>query len=80
MSRRLKEKDIFCFKAKLKYIDNDEYFIVPFKVLAEDRYKAQAILEEWLKTPQQTGYRFDCCVGIIVEPSNRVIVVEDCEA
>lgn len=75
--KELKEKDIYCFKAKLKRIHDDECFVVPFNVLAEDKYKAQTILEEWLSNPKQTGYKFECCVGIIPEPSNRVIVSEE---
>ena len=75
----LKEKDVYCFKAKLKHVDDDECFIVPFNVVAEDRHKAQTILKKWLETPAQTGFRYECCVGITNEPCSSVIVEEEKE-
>lgn len=66
--RTLVEKNIFCFKATLKHVDKDSTFVARFNVLAEDKHKAQSILEEWLSVPARTGYKFECCVGIIQCP------------
>lgn len=77
MARVLKEKDVYCFKASLKHVNDDDCFVVSFHVLAEDIFHAQTILEEWLKKPEQTGYRFECCVGITREASHRLIVAEE---
>ena len=79
MRKLLTEKDVYNFTAHLKHVDDDECFDVAFRVLAEDVYQAKTILKEWLETPEQTGYRYDCCVGITAEPSNRVIVAEEVE-
>ena len=76
MKNTIIEKTIYCFVAKLKYVDKDDYFLIPFKVLAEDYYKAQSILEKWLSDPKQTGFKYDVCVGIIPKPSERIIAIE----
>ena len=70
------EKTIYCFVAKLKYVDKDDCFLIPFKVLAEDCYQAQSILEKWLSDPKQTGFKYDVWVGIIPKPSEKIIVIE----
>lgn len=76
---RIKERSAYCFKASLKYIHNDETFEVPFEVIADDRYKAKTMLEEWLKTPSQTGYKYECCVGIIPDASKMVLIEDEQE-
>ena len=73
MKNKIVEKAVYCFKASLQYIDRNDCFEVRFKVLAEDIYKAQTILEEWLKNPKQTGFKFSCCVGIERESSEYII-------
>lgn len=74
MTIRVKERSAYCFKASLKHIHDDETFEVPFEVIAEDAYKARTMLEEWLKTPSQTGYKYECCVGIIPDASKMVLI------
>lgn len=73
MKNQTEEMNIFCFRAVLGKVDGKGEFIVPFKVLSEDKYKAQSILEDWLKNPEQTGYKFTCCEGLVREPSERVL-------
>lgn len=73
MKNQIEEMNIFCFRAVLGKVDGKGEFIVPFKVLSEDKYKAQSILEDWLKNPEQTGYKFTCCEGLVREPSERVL-------
>ena len=34
-------------------------------------------LEEWLSNPNQTGWKYEECVGIIYEPSSSVLVDMD---
>ena len=75
-NKKIKEKIIYCFEAKLKYKNKDDYFLVPFNVLATDGYEAQKMLEIWLSNPLQTGYKYENCVGIIPKPSNQVIMVD----
>jgi len=77
MSRILKEKDMFCFEAQLKKVGKDEYFRVPYKVLAEDQYVAKAMLEDWLKDPTQTGYKYEYCDCLIQQPSDFIILAEN---
>lgn len=74
MMARIKEQDAYCFKVSLKHIHDDETFEASFEVVAENRYKARAMLEEWLKTPERTGYKYECCVGIIPEASKMVLI------
>lgn len=83
--KELKEKCIYCFEAKLEYLDEyketkGDCFIVPFQVLAEDQYKAEDILLEWLSNPKQTGYKFKECVGLIPKPSNAIIMLDKQES
>lgn len=73
----LKELSVYCMKARLKYIGKDEYYDVPYTVLAEDCYAACSKLEEWLSNPKQTGWKYEECVGIIYEPSSSVLVDMD---
>lgn len=64
----------YCFEAKLKYIDKDEYYIVPFQILAEDGYKARSMLWEYLENPEQTGYKYETCVHLQPMPSNQILI------
>lgn len=80
----LKEVNIYCFEAKLEYLDEykqekGDCFIVPYQVLAEDQYQAKSMLLEWLSNPKQTGYKFKECVGLIPKPSNMVIMLDEKE-
>ena len=75
-NKKIKEKTFYCYEAKLKYINKDKYFLVPFNVLATDGYEAQKILEIWLSNPSQTGYKYEMCVGIIPKPSNQIIMMD----
>ena len=70
------EKDVFCFKASLQHVGKETTFEVPFQVVASDKFEAKSILEQWLSNPAQTGYRYDQLVGLIHEPSTRVLVAE----
>lgn len=77
----MREAMVYCFNAKLEYLDEyksekGDCFIVPFNVLAKDWYEAKQLLEEWLSKPEQTGYKFKQCVGLIPQPSVTVIVKE----
>lgn len=72
--KQIEEMDIFCFRAVLERVDGKGEFIIPFEVLAGDKFKAQTILENWLKNPEQTGYKFTRCVGITREASKRLLV------
>lgn len=74
MDKQIEEMDIFCFRAVLERVDGKGEFIIPFEVLAGDKFKAQTILENWLKNPEQTGYKFTRCVGITREASKRLLV------
>lgn len=76
MKKTIIEKTIYCFVAKLKYVGKDDCFLVPFKVSAEDRCKAQFILEEWLSEPKQTGFKYEVCVGIIQKPSESMVTIK----
>ena len=75
-NKKKKEKTFYCYEAKLKYKNKEEYFLVPFNVLATDSYEAQKILEIWLSNPFQTGYKYEMCVGIIPKPSNQIIMMD----
>ena len=75
-NKKIKEKTFYCYEAKLKYKNKDEYFLVPFNVLATDSYEAQKILETWLSNPSQTGYKYEMCVSIIPKPSNQIIMMD----
>ena len=75
----MKEVSIYCFEVKLEYLDEykeekGDNYTVPFKVMAENSYKARTMLEEWLSNPKQTGYKFKQWVGITPMPSDLVIV------
>lgn len=70
----IKELMVYCYKAKLKHVNQDDYFEVPFTVLAEDYIDARSKLEDWLKNPSQTGFKFEKCVGYISMPSQPIIV------
>lgn len=72
----LKEKQAYCFKATLQHEMQLSTFDVRFMVMADDRFKARAMLDEWLKNPEQTGYKFKCCVGVAEEANHWVIVDE----
>lgn len=70
----IKELITYCFKAKLQYIDKDDYYVVPYQVVAKDKYKAKSILWEWLSNPRQTGYKYRECVGIVECPTIFVLL------
>ena len=70
----LKRYAMFCFEAKLKYIDRDEYYIVPFRVLAVNRYRAEAQLWDFLSNPEQTGYKYEECVGLVKQPTSIILM------
>lgn len=81
--KKIVELTTYNFEAKLEYLDEykekdgSSCFRVPFQVLAEDRFKAQEILEKWLSNPSQTGYKFKKCVGIRLKPANSVLIQND---
>lgn len=64
----------YCFEAKLKYIDKDEYYIVPFQILAKDGYKARSMLWKYLENLEQTGYKYEICVHLQPMPSGQIIM------
>ena len=70
------EKQCFVFKASLQHIHDTDCFEVIFRVMAEDKFKARKILDEWLAKPEQTGYKYSCCVGIVSEASIYVLTKE----
>jgi hypothetical protein len=70
----LKEKPVYHFKAYLKHVNQDSTFEVRFAVMADYKFEARAMLDEWLKCPEQTGYKFECCVGVVEEMGSYVIV------
>lgn len=74
--KKIKKETFYCFEAKLKYENKDDYFLVPFNVLATDGYEAHKMLEIWLSNPLQTGYKYEMCVGIIPKPSNQIIMMD----
>jgi hypothetical protein len=74
---QLEEKDVYSFIASLQRINGNGEFCVRFKVIAGDVYEAQAILEEWLKIPERTGYKYQYCNGITRDASDRVIVEKE---
>lgn len=74
---QLKKYTTYCFEAKLKYIGKDEYYLVPFQVLANDRYLARSMLWEYLENPDKTGYKYETCVHIQPMPSNQIIADAD---
>lgn len=81
---KLSEVNVYCFEAKLEYLDEykeekGEYFTVPYQVLAEDRHKARGMLEGWLSVPEQTGYKFKQCVGLLPQASKTLIVLDEQE-
>lgn len=76
MKYQIKEENVYCFIASLERTNGNSCFDVPFKVLAEDLFKAQTILEEWLKKPEQTGYKFSRCIGITRKASERILVID----
>lgn len=64
----------YCFEAKLKYIDKDEYYIVPFQILAGDGYTARSMLWKYLENPEKTGYKYETCVHLQPMPSGQIIM------
>lgn len=79
----MKELTTYNFDVKLEYLDEykgiskGDYYTVPFQVLAESQGRARTMLEEWLKNPKQTGWKYKTWVGITPMPSNRVIVRDE---
>lgn len=74
----LKRYAMFCFEAKLKCVGKDEYDIVPFQVLASNRYRAEAQLRAFLSNPERTDYKYEKCVGLIHQPT-RIILMDKTE-
>lgn len=70
----IKRHTTYCFEAKLKEIGKDTYYVVPFQVLAENQYVAKTILEEYLKNPEQTGWRYEACVNLMPIPTEQIII------
>ena len=58
----------------MKEIGKDTYYFVPFQVLAENQYVAKTILEEYLKKPEQTGWRYEACVNLMPMPTKQIII------
>lgn len=71
---RIREYTTYCFEAKLKYIGEDRYYLVPFQVLAEDGYIAKSMLWKYLENPEQVGYKYETCVHIQPMPSSQIII------
>ncbi len=71
------EKQCFVFKTSLRHVHDNDCFTVTFHVVAEDKYKARQILDEWLAKPEQTGYKYSCCVGVVPEASQYILVQEN---
>lgn len=70
----IKRHTTYCFEAKMKEIGKDTYYFVPFQVLAENQYVAKTILEEYLKKPEQTGWRYEVCVNLMPMPTKQIII------
>ena len=57
----MRECTTYNFDVKLEYLDEykdkheSQYYCVQFQVLADDKFKAQRILEHWLSEPEQPG-------------------------
>lgn len=74
LKKMIKRHTTYCFEAKLKEIGKDTYYVVPFQVLAKNQYVAKTILEEYLKNPEQTGWRYEACVNLMPMPTEQIIV------
>ena len=71
----IKRHTTYCFEAKMKEIGKDTYYFVPFQVLAENQYVAKTILEEYLKNPEQTGWRYEACVNLMPIPTLIALIL-----
>lgn len=71
------EKQGFVFKASLQHVHDTDCFEAVFHVIAEDKFKARQILDEWLSKPEQTGYKYSCCVGVVQEASKFILIKEN---
>ena len=76
----MRECTTYNFDVKLEYLDEykdkheSDYYCVQFQVLADDKFKAQRILEHWLSEPEQTGWKYKTWVGITPLPTKSVII------
>ena len=72
----LKQHGTYRFEAKLKSIGEDTYYFVTFQVLSDNKYNARAKLWEYLNHPEQTGYRYEECVGLTNKSCDWVLIEE----
>ena len=75
----MKKANVFGFIAKLHKADSENpksYYIVPFKVAAETHDQAKEQLEEYLKKPEQTGFKYEKCLELI-DSSADIILIPD---
>lgn len=70
----IKRCTTYCFEAKLKCTGKDEYYVVPFQILAGDGYTARSMLWKYLENPEQTGYKYETCVHLQPMPSSQIIM------
>ena len=76
----MREVTTYNFDVKLEYLDEykdkheSNYYCVPFQVLADDKFEAQRILEDWLSNSEQTGWRYKTWVGITPLPTKSIII------
>ena len=79
----MKELITYNFKVELEYLDKyksnhkTDCYYVQFQVLAEDKFEAKEMLEEWLSEPEQTGWQYKSVISITHIASSSIIVKEN---
>ena len=75
----MKKATVFGFIAMLHRNDSEDpksYFVVPFKVVAENHAAAEAQLRDYLSVPANTGLKYDTCLNLI-DSSADIVLVKD---
>lgn len=62
----VQSKTVYGFKANLRNVNGQplDSYHWSFYVLADTRGQARKLLEKYLEHPEQTGLKYDKCVGI----------------